>query len=303
MLGFHDEPDSLYGIEVGRIGRKMERLEEMPVELFPFVPGRVVEDKDIPLPGRSYGLSSLVEENLEHVGVAAACLDSEELSRAGTDSPQDVQTDMIAVMNRFRPGPLDRPTPSGLRLSFGPRLVAVPQFHVGILRESSQPIHELLSQLLILPVGPGPGHFQDIAFFVQKATDGLVRALHPIFLRDMAVESGRGPKCPLGASRLLELFEDFLLSTARNKRSPTRPFLCDEAVDAVQIEGSDDLSYFAVGQLDGLHDLFPRGADEEHDNHETPPVGFSVPGFPSRLEIGKRCVLGIGGDMSLGHDP
>ena len=54
MVRLHEEPDSLYGIEVGRIGGKIERLKEMPVEFFAFMPGRVVEDDNIPLPCRSY---------------------------------------------------------------------------------------------------------------------------------------------------------------------------------------------------------------------------------------------------------
>ena len=54
VVRLHEEPDSLYGIEVGRIGGERERLKEMPVEFFAFMPSRVVEDDDIPLPCRSY---------------------------------------------------------------------------------------------------------------------------------------------------------------------------------------------------------------------------------------------------------
>ena len=52
VLGLHDEPDSFYRIEVGRIGRKIKRFEEMPVETLPFMPGGVVENENIPFPGR-----------------------------------------------------------------------------------------------------------------------------------------------------------------------------------------------------------------------------------------------------------
>jgi len=53
VVRLHEEPDSLYGIEVGRIGGERERLKEMLVEFFAFMPSRVVEDDDIPLPCRS----------------------------------------------------------------------------------------------------------------------------------------------------------------------------------------------------------------------------------------------------------
>lgn len=35
VLGLHDEPYSFYGVEVGRIGRKIDRFEEMPVQADP----------------------------------------------------------------------------------------------------------------------------------------------------------------------------------------------------------------------------------------------------------------------------
>ena len=119
----------------------------------------------------------------------------------------------------------------------------------------------------------------------------------------MAMECSRGPEGSLGPSRLLELFEDLLLLFSGDKRSPPRSLLGDETVDAIQVEGSNDSSYRAVGQFDRLHCLFAGGADKKHDNDETSPIRFPVSGFSSRLEIGKRCVLGIGDEISLGHDP
>ncbi len=38
VLRLHNEPDSFDRIEVGRVGRKIDRLEEMPIETLPFMP-------------------------------------------------------------------------------------------------------------------------------------------------------------------------------------------------------------------------------------------------------------------------
>jgi hypothetical protein len=55
VLSFHDEPYPFYGIEVGRIRRKIEGFEEVPVEALQFVPGGVVEDEDVSLSGGGQG--------------------------------------------------------------------------------------------------------------------------------------------------------------------------------------------------------------------------------------------------------
>ena len=87
VLGLHDEPDSLDGVEVGRIRRKMDGLEEVPVEALPFVPRGVVEDKDVPFPGGSDRSRRFIEKSLEDISIAMTCLNSEKLTRAGADGP------------------------------------------------------------------------------------------------------------------------------------------------------------------------------------------------------------------------
>lgn len=99
MFGLHNEPDSFYGIKVRGVGRKIERFEEVPVEVLPFVPGGVVEDEKVPLPGRDDRTGSLIKEDLEDIRIAVACFNGEELSRSGTDGPQDIEADMIAVVD------------------------------------------------------------------------------------------------------------------------------------------------------------------------------------------------------------
>ena len=54
VLRLHEQPDSFYGIEVRRIGGKIERFEETPLELLSFMPCGVVENENVPFPGRSY---------------------------------------------------------------------------------------------------------------------------------------------------------------------------------------------------------------------------------------------------------
>jgi hypothetical protein len=159
------------------------------------------------------------------------------------------------------------------------------------------------TQYLILPVGPWLRYFQDIALLVEETTHRVVRALHPVLFRNMAMERSCSPKSPLRTSRFLELFQDLLLPGTRDERCTARPLLRDETVDAVRVKGSDDLSYCAIRQFDRLHHLFPGGTDKEHVNSETSPVRFPIPGLSSCLEIGKGCVFGIGSDIPLSHDP
>ena len=83
VLSLHNEPDSFYRIEVGRIWGKIEGLEEMPVEALPFMPGRVIKNQDIPSIVGCNGLCRLIEKCLENIRIAVARLNSEELSCKG----------------------------------------------------------------------------------------------------------------------------------------------------------------------------------------------------------------------------
>jgi len=67
-------------------------------------------------------LSGLVEECLKDVAVAMTCLDGEELSRAGADSPQDVETDVFAVVDDAKLRSLHGPASARLRFSVDSRL-------------------------------------------------------------------------------------------------------------------------------------------------------------------------------------
>ena len=39
---FHRQPDALYGVEIGRIGRQIHRLPVVPIDRFAFVPCGIV---------------------------------------------------------------------------------------------------------------------------------------------------------------------------------------------------------------------------------------------------------------------
>jgi len=117
------------------------------------------------------------------------------------------------------------------------------------------------------------------------------------------MECSGGPEGPLGASRLLELFQDLFLPRARNDRSPARSFLGDETVDAIRVESLYDLLHRAFGKVEGTHGLFPGTAREKQNNDRTPAIG--LPGFRTLgcIEIRKGCVLGVGSEIPLRHDP
>ena len=107
----------------------------MPVESLPFVPRGVVEDEDVPFPGRSDRSCRLVEEDLEDLGIAVACFDGEEFTGAGAHGSKDVEADMITIMYHAGLRSLDRPAPAGFRLSVYPCFVAVPQLCLFVFRK------------------------------------------------------------------------------------------------------------------------------------------------------------------------
>lgn len=54
VLGLRDELYPLYRVEVRGVGRKVEGLSEVPVEVLSFMPGYIVEDESIPRSRWSY---------------------------------------------------------------------------------------------------------------------------------------------------------------------------------------------------------------------------------------------------------
>jgi hypothetical protein len=69
VLGLHDKPYPFYGVEVGRVGRKIERFEEVPVEALAFMPGGIIEDEHVPFSRRGDGSGCFIEEGLEDIRV------------------------------------------------------------------------------------------------------------------------------------------------------------------------------------------------------------------------------------------
>src|SRR5208337_5197422 len=126
------------------------------------MPGGIVEDEDVPFRKRGNGGGSLIEEDLENIGIAMACLNGEELPRAWTDSPEDSEADMIPVVDHSWSRSLDGPSPSRPRFPVYACFIPIPKLHIGIFREDSELGEKVLPEGFILSVRPGPRHFQDI---------------------------------------------------------------------------------------------------------------------------------------------
>src|SRR5208283_1191414 len=118
----------------------------------------------------------------------------------------------------------------------------------------------------------------------------------------MTMEGRCGPKGSLSAPRFLEVFKDLLFLHTRDEGLPSCPLFRDKTINAVQIERSDDLLYRTFTKIEGPHCLVPGTTRQEEDNHNAPTIGLLIPSTHGRMEIGQRCVLGIGNEMPLSHD-
>jgi hypothetical protein len=63
----HKEPEPFNGVEVGRIGRKIERFEVMPLKGFLLVPGGIVENQEISTPRERETVVCFIKKGLEHI--------------------------------------------------------------------------------------------------------------------------------------------------------------------------------------------------------------------------------------------
>jgi hypothetical protein len=286
-----------------RIRRKIERLKEVPVEAFAFMPGGVVEDKNVPFSGRLYRFCCFVQENLEDIRITVACLDGEKLTSTGTDSTYDSKADMISIMNHPGSCSFDCPTPSGFRFPFYPCLIPIPEFYIRIFDKAVQFFEKLLPQGLILSIGPGLRDLQDIPFLMEKTQNGIMRTLNLIFPLNMAVKGCSSPKRPLGTSWILELLYNFLFLLPGDKPLSSCSFLGNQTISSISVEGPDDLFYGALTQIKHLHHLLSGRARKKHDNGEASSIRLLVTGLSNRLKISKRGILSIGSKISPSHEP
>ena len=119
----------------------------------------------------------------------------------------------------------------------------------------------------------------------------------------MAMEGRCGPEGSLGAPRFFELFQNLFFLRTRDERLSSGAFFRNESINAIEVEGSDDLLYGALGQVKGGHGLFPGTARDKQDNDRTSAMSLPVSRTLGRIQLSQRCVLGIGNKKRLSHDP
>ena len=61
----------------------------MPIKTFPFVPGGIIEDQDIPFPGGDDTRGCFIKEDLENIRIAVTCFNSKELTCSRADSTEN----------------------------------------------------------------------------------------------------------------------------------------------------------------------------------------------------------------------
>ena len=74
---------------------------------------------------------------------------------------------MIAQVGHARAAAPRAPAPARARIAFHSALVAIPQFHIGILPQHHQPLEESLALSFILPLGPALRHAQVVIELVK----------------------------------------------------------------------------------------------------------------------------------------
>ena len=190
------------------------------------------------------------------------------------------------------------------RFSVNPCFVAIPQLYLFIFRKSAQSDEELLTELLH-PAGRARAGVLSGRTPSRAGDDAPYRTSTP---PDTSPQYGHGR--PLRSRRSLcarpgSSNSSRICSFCSPEIRGVLPglFLAMRPSTPYELKA---LTIFLIALSDSskrLHDLLPGRTDKEHDNDETSPVRFPVPGFPSCLEIGKGCVLGIGDDISRSHDP
>jgi hypothetical protein len=101
----------------------------------------------------------------------------------------------------------------------------------------------------------------------------------------MTMEGSGGPEGSLGASRFLELFQNLFFLFTGDERLSSGALFRNEAINAIQIEGFDNLLHRTIGKIKGTHCLFPGAARQKQNNDRTSAIGFPVTGTLSRIQI------------------
>lgn len=292
--GFHDKPKPFDGIEVGRVRRKVKRLEEMPVETFAFVPRGVVENEDVAPAGGFDRAGRLVEKGLKDFRIAVRRLDGEEFTRARANRAEDAEAHMIAILDASRTRSFERQTPTRPGFAFDAGFVAEPKVDLRIAFELGQSGAKRFSQFLILAIGPRLRDLEDEALFVKKTQEGLVRAFDLVGGGDVSVEGfGRGER--LGAVLFfLEILDNALGFRGGNLARRARARFDDKAVDSALVESAHPLAQRTARGLHSTPSLLARRSGNEHEDRHTASLGLVGTGANGRVQLAQRGVFGVG---------
>src|SRR5262245_65874341 len=100
----------------------------MPVEPGRFVPGRVVQDKELAHAGLGWhDLGHLIQEELKHIGIDTIDNQTKESSALGRDSAHDILSDVITQVRYCAPLAGLHPAAARPRIPFHPTLISKPQ--------------------------------------------------------------------------------------------------------------------------------------------------------------------------------
>lgn len=148
-LGLEQLPQTLNRVEIGRVGRQIDRLEAPKVQGRALVPAGVAHDQELARPLQLDLPIGQIQKDLEALGVGVGELQGEELARARADHAAHVHPDVVAVFGHPRIGPLARETAARPGIAFDAGLVGEPQLDLVIGDPRLQALHKGLTLGLI----------------------------------------------------------------------------------------------------------------------------------------------------------
>jgi hypothetical protein len=113
------------------------------------------------------------------------------------------------------------------------------------------------------------------------------------------MECSGSPKGSLGTPWFFELLKNLFFLFPREKRRPARPPFRKETVNAMALI---NLLHRTFTKTKGMHGLLSGTTRQEQDDNRTSSIGFLVTGTLRRIQIGQRCILGIGSKIASGHE-
>lgn len=303
-FGLNQEPKSFDGVEVGRIRGEVEHLKTAPVQVFPFVPGGIVQDQNLPGSFENQIPIGVIQEFLKDFAIGVGELQKIGLARTGTDDPAHIHTDVLAVARDTDFLSLSRPASARTRIGLETTFVPEPDLDTLILQKQTQFFTELLPEIFILTVGPGARHLETEILFMEETDESRVTGLDMERVTQIPVELD--PR-PMRLVRLGRFVQEFLAVCDYFRRDfawTPRTRLFEQSVYPRFIERYHPSAQGLFTDAEQLRDR-SVGKSQDYGNNGAKTIVFPLRrgGFGRGFEFGQSRILGVGFDPWRRHVP